>query len=121
MPINYEVDESRNVILASAHGTLGDAEFLDYARRLMADSRIQSGYRELVDLTAAVKGDISQELFDLIAAIDRQSPDRHTGSRTAIVVPDPEGFQLASTYALKAQAPVIVFSNIGVARTWLGI
>lgn len=121
MPIQYEVDEARNVIQASARGTLGDADFLDYAHRLMADSRIRPGYRELVDLTAAVKGDISQELFELIAAIDRQRPDRHAGSRTAIVVPDSEAFQLASTYAIKAQAPVIVFSNLSVARTWLGI
>jgi hypothetical protein len=121
MPIDYEVDVAHNVVHATATGAVGDADFLDYVRRFLADSRIRPGYRELVDLTAASKGAISPELFDLIADLDRQQPERLRGSRTAIVVPDSEGFELASTYGLKAQAPVIVFTNIGVARTWLGI
>lgn len=121
MPIDYEVDEVHNVVYATGQGAVGDEDFLDYVQRFLADRRIRPGYRELVDLTAAIRGQISPRLFDLIAELDRQQPERQSGSRTAIVVPDSESFQLASAYGLKAQAPVIVFSNVSVARTWLGI
>jgi hypothetical protein len=121
MPIDYEVDEVKNVVYATGRGAVADEDFLDYVRRFLADARIRPGYRELVDLTAATKGAISPGLFDLIAELDRQQPKQQHGSRTAIVVTDNESFHLASQYGLKAQAPVIVFSNASVARTWLGI
>jgi len=121
MPIEYEVDETNNVIVATGTGVVGDEDFLDYVQRFLADARIRSGYRELVDLTRATKGAISPDLFDRIAQMDRERPDQQPGSRTAIVVPDSASFQLASAYGLKAQAPVIVFSSLDVARTWLGL
>lgn len=121
MPIEYVVEEANNVVYATGTGIVSDEDFLDYVRRFLADARIRPGYRELVDLTRATKGAISPGLFDRIAQMDREQPGQQLGSRTAIVVPDSESFLLASAYGLKAQAPVIVFSNLDVARTWLGL
>jgi hypothetical protein len=121
MPITYEVDEAQNIVYATVRGTVDAENFLDYVRQFHADARIRPGYRELVDATAAQAGDITPELFDLIAELDRQRPDLQVNSRTAIVVPSVEGFDLARQYERKAQTTVIVFTSLDVARTWLGL
>lgn len=121
MPITYEVDETQNVVHATLRGTISAEEFLAYVRQFHADTRIKPGYRELVDGTAAQAGDITPELFDMIVELDRQRPELQVNSRTAIVVPSVEGFDLAREYERKAQTNVIVFTSLDVARTWLGL
>ncbi len=121
MPISYVVDEERNVVYATVRDTANAEDFLDYARQFLADPRIKPGYRELVDATAARVGDITPELFDRIVELDRQRPELLPGSRTAIVVPSVEGFDLARQYERKAQMSVIVFTSLDVAKTWLGL
>jgi hypothetical protein len=121
MPITYEVDESQNVVYATVRGTVDAEDVLSYVRQFLADSRIKPGYRELVDATTAQAGDITPELFDMIVELDRQRPELQVNSRTAIVVPSVEGFDLARDYERKAQMNVIVFTSLDVARTWLGL
>jgi hypothetical protein len=121
LPITYDVDESRNVVYATVQGIVHAEDFLDYARRFQADPRIKPGYRELIDARAATPGEITPELFDQVAALDRERPEMLPGSRTAIVVPSVEGFDLARQYERKAQVTVIVFTSLDVAKTWLGL
>jgi len=121
MPIHYTVDESRNFVQATVHGTVSDQEFLEYVQQFHNDSRIRPGYRELVDGTAASPGLISPELFDQIAELDRQRPELLPRAKTAIVVSGEEAFRLATQYEPKAQMPVAVFSSMDVALLWLGI
>jgi hypothetical protein len=121
MSITYDVDETHNVVYATVLGTANAADFLAYAQQFLADPRIKPGYRELLDATAAQVGDITPDLFDRIVALDRERPEMLPGSRTAIVVPSVEGFDLARQYERKAQLSVIVFTSLDVAKTWLGL
>lgn len=121
MPITYEVDVSQNVVYATVRGTVSAEDFLSYVRQFHADSRIKPGYRELVDATVAQADEITTELFDMIVELDRQRPELQVNSRTAIVVPSVEGFDLAREYERKAQMSVVVFTSLDVARTWLGL
>ena len=121
MPITYEVDEAQNAVYAWVSGQVRAEDFLAYVQQFLADSRIKPGYRELVDATAAVPSDITAELFNQIAEIDRRFPEMLPGSRTAIVVPHASGFELARQYQKVARMQVLVFFSLEVAREWLGI
>lgn len=121
MPITYWVDESQNVVYATVRGRVGVEDFLTYVRQFHADARIRPGYRELVDATAAQAENITPQLLDLIVEADRQRPELQENSRTAIVVPSVEGFNLAQEYERKALMSVVAFTSLDVAKTWLGL
>ncbi len=121
MPITYRVDESQNVVYATVRGTVNVEDFLSYVRQFHADARIRPGYRELVDATAAQAENITPQLLDLIVEADRRRPELQENSRTAIVVPSVEGFNLAREYERKALMSVVAFTSLDVAKTWLGL
>lgn len=121
MPITYRVDESQNVVYATVRGAVSIEDFLSYVRQFHADARIRPGYRELVDATAARAENITPQLLDLIVEADRQHRELQENSRTAIVVPSVEGFNLARDYERKALTSVVAFTSLDVAKTWLGL
>jgi hypothetical protein len=121
MPVTYEVDDVQNAIYAWVSGVVGEDDFLAYVEQFLADSRIRPGYRELVDATAATPGNITTELFDRIAELDREHPQLLAGSRAAIVVPPGRSYELARQYQRMARVEMEVFLSIDAAREWLGI
>ena len=121
MPITYEVDEPENIVYAWVSGRVGVEDFQANVQQFLADTRIKPGYRELVDATAAAPEHVTAELFRRIAEIDRQHPQVLPGARTAIVVPQAPGFDLARQDQPMTRMQVLVFFSLDVAREWLGI
>lgn len=121
MPVTYEVDEAQNAVYAWVSGVVGEEDFLAYVEQFLADTRIRPGYRELVDATAATPGNITTELFDRIAELDRRHPEVLAGSRAAIVVPPGRSYDLARQYQRMARVQMEVFLSLDTAREWLGI
>lgn len=124
MPIGYRYDAALNTVFASAEDPLGDAELLEFGRRLATDPALPHGRRELIDLRGLSRSDVSSralhEMAEAFRAEDRDTP----GSRVAIVAFEDWAFGLSRMYqTFRDGSPVElrVFRELGAARAWLGL
>ena len=64
MPITYEIDHERRLVVAKPHGLLTDGEMFNYQRELGARSNARS-YDELIDMSGVTGIDyVSADRFD---------------------------------------------------------
>jgi len=119
MPIEYEIDHQRRLVLAKGQGTLTDAEVFHYQSSVWSHPEVAS-YDELFDMSDVA--DITlpsteriRELVRLSAAID----DALSPSRLAIVAPDDFPFALGRMYEAhqgldkRSTKTVNVFRSVG--------
>lgn len=125
MPIAWEFDADRRVVVVRAEGVVRDADLLDLARQLAADPQVRSGVHELVDLrdadVAAVTSEALREMADTFAAHDAGP----TGARIAIVASRDAAYGLSRMYQAyrgdRIPAELSVFRDMAEARAWLGL
>lgn len=61
MPVDYDYDPDLNAVIVHLKGTVRKAEVLDYLDRILADSAVQHGHFEIVDLSTADDYAVSEE------------------------------------------------------------
>ena len=121
MPIKYEVRNDGNLVFSVATGPIGEADLLDYQTALLSDPRVKPGFDELFDATAAHESGLSEAVLQKMVETDLAHTEKLGGGKCAIVAHS--GFKWAQRYADLHKGPqsVMVFVNMGVARTWIGI
>jgi hypothetical protein len=121
MPITFEVDEQANFVDVKATGVVTEEDLLQYQTTLMADPRIRPGLRVLFDASTAQPGGLTPEAIQIIASLDRKLRQTCPADKSAIVVRDKWAAELAHEFEKNTETDAVVFFNLDVAKTWLGI
>ncbi len=122
MGIDYKISEDGTLVWTRVSQNVVGGEIVDHLAALVADSRINSGFRELVDATATRHVQFGRETGGQVAGIHRKHAERFRGSRVALVVQDLQVYETARRMEEMHEAPpvMIVFYSMDVAKIWLG-
>ena len=117
MPIQFQVDHERRVVLAAGSGTLTDGDVFGYQREVWSRADVR-GYHELMDMTAVESieppsPERIRELAELSAHMDAHS----TPTRFAIVAPSTIAFGLAKMFQAQRDLQKRSTKDVGVFRT----
>jgi hypothetical protein len=119
MPISYEVDKQRRLVVCTASGVVTAGDVLGFHERIVKDTDFNSSFSQLVDCTAITKTNISPKGMRALAEKSSFSTD----SRRAFVAASPLGFGLSRVYqivrSLRGDKHIRVFRNRADALTWL--
>jgi hypothetical protein len=97
MPIEFQIDHQRRLVIARAHGILAGQDLFDYQKSVWSRPDV-AGYSELIDMSGvesieAPTGQRIRQLASLSAAMDAE-----TRSKFAIVASDEFAFGLGRMY-----------------------
>ena len=127
MPIAYQIDHDRRLVVARGQGILTDEDVFGYQRDVWSRQDVQ-GYSELVDMSAVeqIDGasvDRMRQLASLSASMDAAS----SPSRFAIVAPSDAAFGLGRMYQTfrhmegSSTKEISVFRTVSEALQFLGL
>ncbi len=127
MPITYSVSKDGHFIHAVADGVVTNEDILAYEIEFRDDGRIKPPVKELLEIKPGCEKEFTME--GVADAVKQKEKTLHKNSHhtCAIVVPyeDNSGWDLANFYSTMAQmhfpSSVIVFGDIRIAKTWLGV
>ena len=121
MPIKYEIDPSRGLILTTAEGVLTDSDVIEHKKRLIADPAFRPGMLELSDVRDVTQLDVTPEGVRMFTSFDRAHDDRP--GRLAIVASEDFVFGMARMYQMSGtdDSSVGVFRGVEEAKEWLGV
>jgi hypothetical protein len=127
MPITYEVHKGGHFIHAVASGVLTGDEFVEYEVAHATDERIKPPVSELLEIQHGACRQLTKD--DVSRVLERRKQEQRlpTPHRCAIVVSlsDERSWDLAKFYegmvTLHPAESVIVFGDVRIARTWLGV
>lgn len=120
MPISYEIDPKRRLIISRLTGIVTDEDVQEQRRRLPADPRFEPNYRQLIDLTGITEVRVTSSAITTAASAQYFTP----GTRRAFVAGTDATFGLARMFALRAEGEgqtIEVFRNRKQAEEWLGL
>jgi hypothetical protein len=124
MPLSYEVDLGKNLIVVRGEKGLSYDDVIKYQRELAQDTRISRGMLSLVDLRGLTAFEMAgRDVFNL-AQSHGESPFFSSEGRTAVVVSDSTTFAMTRMYMLsrsKNAEPMAIFYDLDEARRWLGL
>lgn len=127
MPLDYQIDHERRLVVATGRGRLTDQDVFGYQRDVWSRAEV-GGYDELVDMTRVehVVVPSTERLKDLVAlAAGMDLPN--AASKFAIVAPDELHFDLGRFFKAyreldpRSTKEVSVFRSLPEALGWLGI
>jgi predicted DNA-binding transcriptional regulator YafY len=87
----------------------------------MADPRIRPGLRVLFDARTAQPAGLTPDAIHIIASLDRKLRETCPVHKSAIVVRDKQAAELAHEFEKNTETNAVVFFNLDVAKTWLGL
>jgi hypothetical protein len=122
VPISYQIDEARGLVLTTATAVLTDADILGLKARLLADSRWSPGMRELADVRAIDRLEVTAVGVRRMAGHDAAVGPAIRSYRLAIVVPRDEVYGMARMYQMLTESAVPhvgVFRDLAEAEAWL--
>jgi len=121
MPIKYEIDPSRRLILTTADGVLTDTDVIGHKKALIADPAFQPGMLELSDVRDVNQLDVTPEGIRVFTSFDRAHDDQP--GRLAIVASEDFVFGMARMYQMSTtdDSNVGVFRSMEEAKEWLGV
>ena len=120
MPADYEIDEETKTVFSRAWGKVTDEDALNHQQRLMADSRFNPMFNQLLDATAVVDFEISTNGVQILAS---RNPWK-SGVRRAFVATDDLAFgmfRMHEAYLVENSKEIIVCKSIEEAHKWLGL
>ena len=117
MPIDYEIDHDRRLVIARGRGTLTDEDVFSYQRSVWSRSDV-AGYDELIDMSGVERielppGDRVADLAKYAAAMDRDA----RASKLAIIAPKDLAFGLGRMYQAHRGLEHRSTKNVGVFRS----
>jgi hypothetical protein len=127
MPIEYEIDHTRRVVIARGRGVLEDADFFGYQRDVWSRDDVE-GYDELVDMRAV--DDIimpSADRMRALASLSAEMDAPQASAKLAIIAPQDFAYGLGRMYeAYRSFQPpstkeVMVFRTAAEAIAFLGL
>jgi len=122
MPINYTIDEERNLVLTVASGTLYDADVMQHKAALRDDPRVTPDIKELSDVRGIEQLDVTETGIRQMIRFDRDAAASTGGHTLAIVATEDIIFGMARMYEMLTEQnvrSVQVFRDIDEATRWL--
>ena len=122
MPIHYIVLDEGSLVYACASGVLTEEDLLAHEKRVLADTAVTPGYKQLLDCRWVKEDTIDRGVVAVLAGLHAQHRARLTGSRYAIVTHSASWFEVGSAYACDQYGmTMIVFNDPNTACIWLGV
>jgi hypothetical protein len=124
MAVSYRVLPEQGVVVVELRGRVGDAELIDAADRLIADTDRLPGLHELVDAREMEVSDLSSAALRRVADRFAAGPRPDEGVRIALVAASDAAYGLARMYQVFRDASAAefrVFRELPEARAWLGL
>jgi hypothetical protein len=119
MPVAYEIDKKRRVVVCTVTGFCTFEDILRFREQLLGDSDFDPNFSELVDATGITRTDIRPDQARSFAEQSPFSPN----SRRALVADSDLGFALLRVYetvrGLRGDRQVRVFRSRAAAMDWL--
>ena len=118
MPLTYQIDASRRIIVARASGILTEDDLRSVRILMQGDPAFNRNFCQLLDLRAATEVTVSVPAMARIAASSAFAP----GVRRAFVGVTDAQYNMAWTFAMLSEPHnqlVHVFRDISVAEAWL--
>jgi hypothetical protein len=127
MPIDYQVDRERRLVLAKGSGRVNGREVFAYQREAWAGAEV-AGFNELIDMTEVESIEVpSLESVRELAALSATMDAPGIKSKCAIVAPGSLAHALSRLYeacrAMESMSTkeIAVFRSKAEALEWLGI
>jgi hypothetical protein len=95
MPISYQIDEARRLVLTTASGALTDSDILRLKARLVADPKRKPGMRELSDVRSIDRLEVTADGVRQMMMRDERHAAALGSYRLAIVVSHQVGYGMA--------------------------
>lgn len=117
MPITYQIDRERRLVVARGYGAFTDADAFNYQRSAWSGKDVV-GYDELVDMTLVtdIVSPSLQRIQDL-ASVAAQMDLVYAPSRLAIVAPEDLAYGLGRMYQSHRDRLKRSTKDVGVFRT----
>lgn len=119
MPVSYEIDKERQLVICTVTGVCTAEDVLGFHKQILNDSDFDPAFSQLMDGTGITRTDIEPSQMRTLA--DR-SPFSLT-SRRALVAESDLGFGLLRVYeivrGLKGDRQIRVFRTRAAALDWL--
>lgn len=119
MPIDYEIDHARRLVVARGRGVFGDSDAFNYQNEVWTRPDV-AGYDEIVDMTDVQEiapptpaGPKMRELAGIAASRDNPA----TAGRLAIIAPSPLAYGLGRQYQTYRELDARSSKRVGVFRT----
>ncbi len=122
MPIAYTIDDERRLVLTVSSGTLSDADVMQHKAALRDDPRVTRDMKELSDVRAIERLDITEVGIRQMTRFDRDAAASRGGHTLAIVATEDIIFGMARMYEMLTEEnvrSVQVFRDIDEATRWL--
>ena len=127
MPITYQIDRERRLVIATGRGVITDAEVFGYQQEVWSQPE-NSAYDELIDMTGVSHIEfVSPERVAKLANLSSSMDAPGSPSKLAIIVANDLHFGLGRMYqshremAKESTKTVRVFRNEEAALEWLGV
>ena len=120
MPISYDIDPNRRLVISRLTGIVREEDVHDHNRRLRTDPEFDPNYKQLIDLTGITEVRVSGATVTDAASVQYFTP----GTRRAFVAGSDTTFVLARMFALRAEGEgqtIEVFRDRKQAEEWLGL
>ncbi len=126
MPMSYQIDLDRKMVLFTASGTLTNEEMIDCIARLNADSDLEVGMPTLTDARSVTEMKVTAEGFKVLAERMQNSETPRGASRAALLVTSEGNIMLGKLLvAYSDHDPNMpqyeVFTDQAEAESWLGL
>ncbi len=124
MPISYRIDEEKGLVLTTATGALTDSDILQLKASLLADPRWKPGMRELSDVRAIDRLEVTTDGVTQMMLQDTGAAAALASYRLAIVVSHQVVYGMARMYQMLTEhnvPNVRVFRDIEEAKRWLEV
>lgn len=122
MPINYQIDPERNLVLAEGYGNLSFDDLRELRAELVNDPLFHTGMKELADFRRVENHDLTLEGFKQFLDQEKHYIDLLRDNQIAIVTDSDLHFGFARMYMaeMNTQIPnVQVFRDVDAAKDWL--
>ena len=125
MPMTYRIDQDSQLVRIKGQGLVTDDEMVACIAELREDPSLQPHMNTLSDMTNIDVGFTSKGVVEMIAVM-KQSSDRRSAARAAIVTNSDVAFGMARMFqaqsAIWDQDPQFrIFRDMGEACEWLGV
>jgi hypothetical protein len=122
MPIHYDIDERRRLVLVTGTGVVTHDDVLEHLADLNEDGRYQAPMRKLIDYRDVSDIQISTDASVVIAATKKKLSERFAGEKCAFVASKDAVFGTARVHEARVEGAGIstsVFRDFDEAMAWL--
>jgi len=120
MPMDYVIDAEHRIVYSRAWGEFTKADVLAHRKRLKADPRFDSTFRQLADFSGVTRFAISAASVKALTSSDPWDSE----ARRAFFAPADAVFGMARMYEMlmgKSTSNIGVFRRIEEAEKWLRV